>query len=163
VDVLATGGHGYLRSCTSLKQVDLGRFANLIAPPWKFGLIVASPLQRIGRLAEHALVPQAPPGNAHGEALPPAKTSGRAAGRPLPGRTWERVIKADETDENPMFLADETDENPMFLGHFIRFIRFYPLPPLFKASRTYALTGEEKCGHSRLTISSRGIRCARTL
>jgi hypothetical protein len=37
------------------------------------------------------LVPQAPPGNAHGEALPPAKTSGRAAEMPLPVRTWERV------------------------------------------------------------------------
>jgi glycine/D-amino acid oxidase-like deaminating enzyme len=25
--------NGYLRSCTSLKQADLGRFADLIAPP----------------------------------------------------------------------------------------------------------------------------------
>jgi hypothetical protein len=41
--------------------------------------------------SENALVPQAPPGNAHWEALPSDKTSGRAAGRPLPARTWERV------------------------------------------------------------------------
>jgi hypothetical protein len=61
---------------------------------WPFGLIVASPLQRTGSLAEQALVPQAPPGNAHGAARPPAKTRGRAAGRPLPGRTWERVSAA---------------------------------------------------------------------
>jgi hypothetical protein len=39
------------------------------------------------------LVPQALPGNAHREALPPDKTSGRAAEMPLPGRTWERVSK----------------------------------------------------------------------
>jgi hypothetical protein len=31
--------------------------------------------------------------------------------------------------------ADETDENPMFLRHFIRFIRYQnPLPPPFQTS-----------------------------
>jgi hypothetical protein len=37
------------------------------------------------------LVPQAPPGNERGEALPPDKISGRAAEMPLRGRTWEQV------------------------------------------------------------------------
>jgi hypothetical protein len=41
-------------------------------------------------LSENALVPQAPPGNEHWEALPPGETGGKASEMPLPGRTWER-------------------------------------------------------------------------
>jgi hypothetical protein len=60
---------------------------------WLGGVANAEPPAELpppSNLSEKALVPQAPPGDAHWEARPPGETSGKASAMPLPDRTWER-------------------------------------------------------------------------